>query len=261
MSDGQPAYDHDDMVLGWAVDSLVAATDSFALAQAGSVADWADAHAADARHPCVFLNNVTLRVPLAPEGVAGLVERLDGHFGTGDRPPWLLWSPWPTPDLRTLGFTLVGHPPVMYRPAGPAPPTGARPPGLEIVEATDEPTMADAERVVVEGYPLSVPPGSPAVVNPALRAGRFHTWVGYVDGHPVATASTQLTDDVNLVEMVAVLPDHRGRGYGEALTWAATRANPDRPGLLESSDLGRPVYARMGYVAISRMTLWMRTPA
>ena len=47
-------------------------------------------------------------------------------------------------------------------------------------------------------------------------------------------------------------------GYGEALTWAATCVDPSLPAVLIASDLGRPVYERMGYVATSRWTLWHR---
>ena len=59
---------------------------------------------------------------------------------------------------------------------------------------------------------------------------------------------------MNHVELVATLPDARGHGYGEAVTWAATLAAPEVPAVLIASDLGRPVYERMGYLALDRWT-------
>ena len=44
------------------------------------------------------------------------------------------------------------------------------------------------------------------------------------------------------------------------MTWAATLSQPDRPAVLIASDDGRPVYERMGYVAIERWTAWLRPP-
>ena len=42
------------------------------------------------------------------------------------------------------------------------------------------------------------------------------------------------------------------------MTWAATLADPDQPAVLVASDDGRPVYERMGYLAIERWTAWLR---
>ena len=60
---------------------------------------------------------------------------------------------------------------------------------------------------------------------------------------------------------VAALPAARGRGVGAAVTWAATLCQPERPAVLVASDDGRPVYERMGYVAIERWTAWLRPAA
>lgn len=55
------------------------------------------------------------------------------------------------------------------------------------------------------------------------------------------------------------MPAARGRGFGEAITWQATRAAPKLPALLLASDAGCPVYERMGYLPLFRFTLWHRT--
>jgi predicted GNAT family acetyltransferase len=64
---------------------------------------------------------------------------------------------------------------------------------------------------------------------------------------------------VNHVEFVTTLPEHRGRGIGAALTWAATVADPALPAVLIASDDGRKVYEGLGYLSVSRWTLWLST--
>ena len=54
------------------------------------------------------------------------------------------------------------------------------------------------------------------------------------------------------------MPEARGRGYGAALTWRATLADPTLPALLIATEEGRSVYERMGYTTLFRLTLWSR---
>jgi hypothetical protein len=82
-------------------------------------------------------------------------------------------------------------------------------------------------------------------------------WLARLDGEPVATAAGRTAHGVNLVEIVATLERARGRGIGAAVTWAATLADPTLPAVLVASDLGRPVYTRMGYFTLSRGTVWL----
>jgi hypothetical protein len=86
-------------------------------------------------------------------------------------------------------------------------------------------------------------------------AWRF--FVGYRDGRPVATAAAYVTDAVALIEMVAVLPEARNGGVGAAMTAAATLTEPTRPAVLIASDLGRPTYDRLGYLPLTRYSLWL----
>ena len=60
------------------------------------------------------------------------------------------------------------------------------------------------------------------------------------------------------VEAVATLPEHRGRGVGAAVTWAATLADPAQPAVLIASDAGVGIYRAMGYLPVARWTIWFR---
>jgi GNAT superfamily N-acetyltransferase len=83
-----------------------------------------------------------------------------------------------------------------------------------------------------------------------IRHPRWRSYVGYADGQPVATSALLITGDVAGVYWVATAEAFRGRGYGEAMTWHVVRegaAAGCRVAALQASDMGRPVYERMGF--------------
>ncbi len=172
--------------------------------------------------------------------------------------PYLLLSPFPTPDLSRHGLARVGHPPLMLRPPGPGPQAGR--PGEDVREVSDPDDLAAAERVLVTGYPMpEMEPLVPGDVLPAaLLTSGTRVWTAHVDGAPVAVAVAHATAHATLVAYVATLATARGSGAGSAVTWAATLSRPDLPALLVASDDGRPVYERLGYLAIERWTAWLR---
>jgi GNAT superfamily N-acetyltransferase len=123
----------------------------------------------------------------------------------------------------------------------------------------DAETLVDYERTFIEGYPLQeLQPFRPgALFAPPVLGGDFHLWVGYVDGRPVTCAIAQVSDSVVGIHFVATLAEMRGRGYGAAITARAASTNPLLPAVLQASDLGRPVYERIGFAVHSRFDLWV----
>jgi hypothetical protein len=221
-----------------------------------------DLAAADLGRPSFGGNVATLLAPLFPAGVAEVMAALDGfyRFSTGEhRGTAFLFSPWPTPDLRPHGWSLLGHEPLMLRPAGghlPPPP-----PGLRIEEVRDEAGLRAFEVAIVRGFGSSDPelqqPG--AVFGPdILGDARVRLWVGWEEDRPVSAAAAFVAAGINDVTLVGTVPEARRRGYGAALTWRATLADPTLPALLLSTDEGRPVYERMGYLPLFRFTVWSR---
>jgi len=173
--------------------------------------------------------------------------------------PYLYVSAWPTRDLREHGLALAGHPPLMLR--FPTTISAAPVTDLDIRQVTDEAGLADAERVLIEGYPLpELQPFQPGAYYHASFLGGPSTtiWVGYDNDVPLATSVAHSAAGRTVVENVAVLPAARGRGAGAAITWAATTHHPHQPAALTASDSGQPVYQRLNYHRLERWTVWVR---
>jgi GNAT superfamily N-acetyltransferase len=221
-----------------------------------------DLAAVDAGRPSVGGNVATLLAPLFAEDVDEVMAALDGFydFASGAKSGAVyLFSPWPSPDLRPYGWSLVDFQPLMLRPAGGNVPPS--PPGLRIEEVRDEEGLRAFETAIVEGFPISELAGQgPGAAFKAemLADERQRLWVGWEGERPVSAVSAFVAAGVNNVTLVATLPEARGRGYGAALTWRATLADPALPAMLIATDDGRPVYERLGYLPLFRFTLWAR---
>jgi hypothetical protein len=213
-------------------------------------------HLRDSGRPTPFANAALLSRPIAEGEVGGLVGRLHSFFGGTAGGPYMLFSPFPIADLSAHGFAPVGHPPLMLRPAGGTAPLAD---GLHIVTAHDAATLGDFEQTLIEAYPIpEMQPWQHAgFLNTAALDSQWRFFVGYEGDRAVATAAAYVTPTVTIVELVSARPECRGKGYGAALTAAATLTEPDRPAMLIASDLGRNVYARLGYTSILRYTLWL----
>ncbi|MFN8516116.1 MAG: GNAT family N-acetyltransferase [Thermomicrobiales bacterium] len=211
---------------------------------------------ADSDLPHPFMHSATLLAPLGEGDAAECIARLRRFYAAGTGDSWALWSAWPTPDLRPFGGIFVGQPPLMVRPAGPIPPA---PPELAIREVTDAAALVDFERTFIEGYPIPElqPFQAGRLFTPPVLGGDYRLWLGYAEGRPVTCAIAQVSAGVVGVHLVATLPEARGRGYGAAITARATSTAPDLPAVLQASDLGRPVYERIGFRVHSRFDLWI----
>jgi GNAT superfamily N-acetyltransferase len=228
--------------------------ESCALAAGQAMLRTDDFIAVDDHSPDLLLNTGILLRPVAPERAADVAADLLRFFDAAGG-PFSMFCPWPT---ELPGLTAAGFPPLLLRvPGGERPPT---PPELTIEEATTRDGLNDYERVLVDGFPLeSLQPWRAGVVfHPAtLHVPGTRFFVGRVDGRPVSVAMSIAGCGVNHVEFVATLPDARGHGYGAAVTWEATLAEPRLPAMLIATDMGRPVYERMGYVTLDRWTFLM----
>ena len=195
-------------------------------------------------------NNATLLRPMDGPAFEDALERIRGFF-TGPGGGFQIWSLWTTPDLSDRGFELF-HSPAMILPSDAEP--GPAPAELRIAEVDDGAGVAAVEALWIESFELVGSTPDAIVDERALAAWRL--WLGSVDDRPVAVSAAHASDGHVGIYGVVTAPDVRGRGYGEAMTWAAATSEPGMPAALQASALGRPVYERMGFRTLADFTVW-----
>lgn len=199
-------------------------------------------------------NNATLLRPVTdPAAAAGVAARTEAFF-SGPGGGYQVWGLWPDPDLAPFGFSRSTAPCMVREPGDERRPT---PPELEVVEVGDDPGMLEVWGIIDEVFGRGRTPEP--LWDARVLSDDYRVWLGLVDGMPVATATAWVSDGFVGVYVVATRPEARGRGYGEAVTWAATLCRPDLPATLQASDEGRPVYERMGYRTVAEFTVWVRS--
>ena len=211
--------------------------------------------------PAAIVNGVTLLQPLDPKTLNESMNMMARELEL-DQPatgPVFVFSPVLTPDLTSFGWTLMGHPPAMMRPAGA--PDFTDPAGIDIrrVETVDQ--LLEWERVSIDGFPIDFmqPVQERSLVaDSMLDDPHFGHWLAFDGDQVVGAASASIHHDTNYVSFVATVPEARSRGVGTALTFRAALLDPELPALLFSTDEGRPVYERMGFMSLMRYTLWYR---
>lgn len=148
-------------------------------------------------------------------------------------------------ELQARGWRLDEEEPALAMPTLPAVPPPP-PDGLAIRPVADEAGLTDFLTVSETGRRHI--PSLAAALDPDVGL-----CVGYVDGRAVATSRLSCLDGVAEITGVVTDPAYRRRGFGTALTWAAVAEGAARgctAATLTASELGYPVYVRMGFVPV-----------
>ena len=153
---------------------------------------------------------------------------------------------------------------------GPAPATDGR---FEIRGVRDEGGLRDFLGVLAddpspEGVPPSFPPGKVEVIV-AFVAPRLHLeptplrFVGYRDGRPVTVSRLSLAGGAAGLYAVATREEARGHGYGAAVSHRAIATGRDlgyRIATLQATDMGYPIYRRLGFVEQFQYAIHVHLP-
>lgn len=196
------------------------------------------------------------RPPL--EGDLAFVEQTLAFFrsrGTSSLTWWLgpdqhpaQWAPY----LQAHGLQFQDSTPGMALALDILPAQERLPAGLEIVVVEDEAALETWMEVFTAGYPIPTEMKAPFFdLLSGMGLGLpLRNYLGYLDGLPVATSNLYLGAGVAGVMFVATLPAARGRGVGAAMTlrplYEARRLGY-HAGILQSSEMGYPVYRRLGF--------------
>jgi GNAT superfamily N-acetyltransferase len=222
---------------------------------------WAVAPIADT------FRNVVVGARLEPGTADKRIAEIRDTYRRGDT-GFVWWvAPFDTPHdlgarLTNGGLALEGNAPAMAADLDDVPLDEPPPDNLEIVPVTDAGSLQEfltiveadwlewtggeatpVQRRTLDAFAREIPRRFPSEPAP-LR------WLGRVDGQPVATSRVSLGGGVAGLYAILTLPSHRGRGIGRAMTLAALRAAARigyRIGVLQSSDLGYGVYAKLGF--------------
>jgi ribosomal protein S18 acetylase RimI-like enzyme len=157
---------------------------------------------------------------------------------------------------RGRGFELDEEP-VYAMPIRPWVATAAVTPAVPLsISVAGRDTIDDAVHCFAEAFDADPDTVRRELGPNLLTIPTFTVFVGYLAGEPVATAMLATTRHVGLagVYSVATRPEHRGRGFGTAVTAAALAAAGEQgydTAVLEPSPSGAPMYRRMGFEPVA----------
>jgi hypothetical protein len=249
-----------DTILRQSVDATVTAWEAVGYACGGRVHRGRGFVAVDIGRPTGIMNCAILTEPRVGGELEVAIDEIETFYSAGGSGEVLLWSPWPTPELSRRGWTLEGHPPLLFRqPTGPL--AVSAPDELEVVEVSDTAQLDEWNTVVVEAFPLDGVDPSRSPLGPGvLDDDRFSLLLGRVGGRSVVAGSQFVSRDANVLLLTATRPEVRGRGYYGSLVRHRLASTPTLPAVTLVSDHSRPILVdRFGFLPVCRFTLWSRT--
>ncbi len=238
------------------LENLTVWRESPALAMAGDSVRRPSFAAADLGQGWSLFNSATLLQPIDDSTADRVLMEVESFYSPSRVGDILLWSPWPTPDLRSFGWRLYDQPWLMHRAAH----VGSALPATEVrIEAVRSGTqLGEFLDVVATAFPFDDLRKAPHSWDArVLSDPRIHCWLARVDTKAVATSAVVVAGGVNGVTLVATLPAYRGRGIATLLADHAARVEPSLPAGLLAGDRPRPVYERLGFRRLQRFTVWI----
>lgn len=213
--------------------------------------------------------NAVLRTHLAPEEAeAGIDEVMRELPGRGL--PMVWWSgPGRRPHdlgerLLRRGFVMPGFDPGMAVELAALNEDLPAPEGLRIERVRNDATLADWLRT----FRLSNDEEPEEQPIPRSRLGPttyddddpFHFYLARLDGEPVATAQMVFGAGVAGLYCIGTVPAARRKGIGAAVTLAPLRVARTmgyRYGVLGASEMGYPVYRRLGFREYCKLSMYV----
>jgi N-acetylglutamate synthase-like GNAT family acetyltransferase len=213
-------------------------------------------------------------VPAAPERAVvnavlyrdaeGLEAAYDGVAEAYDEigAKWTVWVP-PGDEaaaqlLESRGHVLDAQPMAMARELDGV----ERPPADALSGWTARGSLAEVGEVNDRAYTFRTDSFSRSLQS--FPDGAANVYVAREDGGAVGCLTTVDHEGNSEIQLVAVVPEARGRGItrkllGHALADAAERGN--ETSTLIATPLGYPVYEQVGFRPIERFSMWERAPA
>jgi GNAT superfamily N-acetyltransferase len=214
-------------------------------------------------------NNAVVRADLTPEqadlAIAESIERLQAHDAPGT---WHVGPSMRPADLGARliahGFTYTGDEVGMAIDLNALPSELGSRPALTIERVRDERDLAIWIRTLAAGFGEGEQEAAwTGEMYRRIGLSDEQPWrhyLGWLDGVPVATASLFLGAGVAGIYFVFTVAEARRQGIGAAITLAALRdahALGYQIGVLGASEMGYPVYQRLGFQECCRIGLYV----
>jgi hypothetical protein len=164
--------------------------------------------------------------------------------------------------LARRGFGPTATPePLMWRPGADVPEPSLPDSRFSVRRVLDEPDLAGLTSVLETGITMAPDVSRRQFALDRLRGDGLGTWLAWDGDQPVSTVTLTWDDDAaGVFEMITAVA-HRRRGGGQAVLAAALGEvlQPSMAGtVLYATPLGRPLYERLGFVAVDEATTWTR---
>jgi GNAT superfamily N-acetyltransferase len=241
----------------------VASAQTFACSDVGEALETREVHIVTCGYPVAEFNWAFLKLPSArfERGI----ERAEHYFDGRELPFRFIVRSDLADGTVASSLEARGYAPVAKKTPGmalaPLRTGPGVPTGLEIRRVADDDQLAAFQHTAFRGFGIPVQFGEAFLTDDLLRSPNSALFVGYVGSEPVATSILLATGKVAGIYWVATIEGFRRRGYAEALTWAALEAGLERGcrlGSLQASEMGRPVYERMGFEQTASYTNFER---
>jgi GNAT superfamily N-acetyltransferase len=201
------------------------------------------------------VNSVVYRTPQELAAAYDEIASAYGEIGAN-------WTVWVRPGddaaarfLESRGHVLDAEPFAMVHDLKDV----GRPPADALSDWTADGDLADVGPINDRAYGFGTDSFTRALGE--WPDGSTHVYIARDEGRPVACLLMTDHERNSDLELVAVLPEARGRGLGgkllgHALADAAERGN--ETSTLVATKLGYPVYERAGYRTLEQIPMWER---
>jgi GNAT superfamily N-acetyltransferase len=207
--------------------------------------------------PHNWFNGVMCPRAAQPEDI-GLVDDALGYFGAKGCPEFSFWlandverSGWEE-LLGGRGFQVVEGPPGMGVALKRLPASLPAIPGFEIRPVTTQDELRECAWLINDVYefPRDCRPQAYDMMRGMGLNDNNPSYLGWLDGVPVASVSAFYGAGVVGIYNVATRAEARGKGIGSAVTLHAlqeARSLGYQAGILQASEMGEPIYRRLGF--------------
>jgi hypothetical protein len=182
--------------------------------------------------------------------------------------PWAVTLRAGVDDDRIPAVVALGlhrHDPAPWMPGmalHPLPAAGSVPvaAGLEIRRVDDQAGVDDHGAAAAESFGIPVEWLHSIITLELARHPDAAMYTGYVDGRPVVSGLGIRSGRTIGIYDIATIESARGRGYGAAMTMRivddGAAAGCDVASL-QASDMGRPIYERLGFRTVVEYDAWV----